>query len=347
VPGDTAARALALQADGRIVVAGDDGLARYTRNGALDPSFGSGGRVPTDSSPWAVALQPDGRIVVAGVVSGLFDEFVALARYTASGAPDPSFGSGGEVLTDFGGVFTTKSATLALQADGRIVVAGNAGLARYTSNGALDPSFGSGGKVLTDFSASALALQADGRIVVAGYGGLAHYTSNGALDPSFGSGGEVSLDFSASAVALQPDGRIVVAGTRYDDVNINAYFALARYTANGTLDSSFGSTGELLTGFSDYPGGAAALALQPDGRIVAADMRCDVAGNNDYFWLARYTGSGAPDPSFGSGGEVLTEFGVTAAPIALALQPDGQIVVAGQMYDTCGTAFTLARFQSR
>jgi uncharacterized delta-60 repeat protein len=240
------------------------------------------------------------------------------------------------VLTGFGGVDMSPS-DLALQADGRIVVAGDAGLVRYTANGTLDPSFGAGGQALTDFG-TALALQADGRIVVAGlaqdaknksYFALARYNPDGTLDSSFGRAGKVLTDFGpdaeAHAVALQPDGRIVVAGMRSDGMRAEG-FALARYTANGALDPSFGSGGKVLTDFG-VDAAATALALQPDGRIVVAGITlvADIDQYDlEYYALARYTGDG---------GKVLTDFGRSVLSEwpgrMLALQPDGRIVVAG------------------
>jgi len=208
---------------------------------------------------FSVALQPDGKIVVAGYAGGDF----ALARYNSDGALDTSFGSGGKVTTDFGGSYHPDGFSVALQPDGKIVVAGYAGgdfaLARYNSDGALDTSFGSGGKVTTDFGGSdagySVALQPDGKIVVAGYAGLdfalARYNSDGALDTSFGTGGKVTTDFSGGrdvgySVALQPDGKIVVAG--YAGVD----FALARYNSDGALDTSFGSGGKVTTDFRRF-----------------------------------------------------------------------------------------------
>src|SRR2546426_2863336 len=147
--------------------------------------------------------------------------------------------------------------------------------------GDLDATFGIGGRVLTDFGggdrARAVALQADGKIVVAGSSSagavgadfaLARYNPGGSLDPTFGSGGRVLTDFGvddeARAVALQADGKIVVAGGFG-----GAFFALARYNPNGTLDTSFGSEGRVFTNFGGRDG-ARALALQADGKIVAA-----------------------------------------------------------------------------
>src|SRR5947209_18146229 len=171
--------------------------------GDLDATFGTGGRVLTDfgggAGARALALQADGRIVVAGRSRVAVGDDFALARYNPNGSLDPSFGSGGRVLTDFG--VDDEASALALQSDGKIVVAGFSdvvgfgfALARYNPDGSLDPSFGSGGRVLTGGVALArgLVLQADGRIVVAGVSAgfagdsdfaLARFNPDGSLDP--------------------------------------------------------------------------------------------------------------------------------------------------------------------
>ena len=248
------ASAVAIQGDGKIVAAGttsylDFALARYTPDGRLDPSFGTGAVVETDfSSDYpdygeAVAIQDDGKIVAAG--DG--DRDFALARYTPDGRLDASFGTGGKVLTDLGKY--DGASAVAIQADGKIVAAGASGsrtfafaLARYTPDGRLDASFGKGGTVLTDLGgedgAAGVAIQDDGKIVAAGAGdggfALARYTPDGRLDASFGTGGTVLTDLGgkdgAAGVAIQDDGKIVAAGAGDGD------FALARYLPNGHLD---------------------------------------------------------------------------------------------------------------
>src|SRR6185437_7247106 len=228
-------------------------------------SFGAGGTVTTDirgtdssDAAWSVALQPDGKLVVAGSTAGPSGDAFALARYTPTGALDTTFGSSGRVITGFGGDQDWAQA-VAVQADGKIVAAGKTGhqccggtfdfaLARYTAGGTLDTTFGTGGKVTTDFAGStdnahALVIQADGKILAGGErlpGGnasgasfdfaLARYQPGGALDPAFGAGGLVTTDFPghndhAYALALQQDGRVVAAGDSSPD------FALARYAA--------------------------------------------------------------------------------------------------------------------
>jgi uncharacterized delta-60 repeat protein len=381
------AHAIALQPDGKIVVAGggshgsgnsDFALARYLPNGTLDASFGSNGTVLTDflyDSAYALVLQSDGKIVVAGDSCDNNWEGCdfALARYLPNGTLDPSFGSNGKVLTDFGSGSYDVAHALALQPDGKIVVAGGSvasgnsdfALARYLPNGTLDASFGSNGKVLTNFgsdssdsdSANALVLQSDGKIVVAGYVyaylssdfalvALARYLPNGTLDASFGSNGKVLTDSSgkAHAIALQPDGKIVVAGERLiiaDEDHYLSDFALARYLPNGTLDASFGSNGKVLT---DFGSEAFAIALQPDGKIVVAGY----SGGD--FALARYGPNGTLDPTFGGDGKVLTDFGSGSFDLAyaLALQPrDGRLVVAGFSNDYNGAdGVALARYHA-
>ena len=376
--------AVALQPDGKIVVAGDAGgtfpsekrtfaLARYTPNGRLDLTFGSGGKVTTDfggdtsASASALAIQPDGKIVVAGSAGagGGAGDF-ALARYNPDGSLDLTFGTAGKVTTDFGD--SDAASALALRPDGRIVVAGTTGtlfagnnnfaLARYTPNGSLDFTFGAGGKVITDFGgddlASALILQPDGRIVVAGSTGtflfsnafaLARYNPDGGLDPTFGTGGMVTADFgggnsaSASALVLQPDGRIVVAGF------LNADFALVRYTSIGTPDLTFGTGGRVVTevGGEDV---AYALALQPDGKIVAAGR--SLASGHRGFALVRHNPDGSLDLSFGSAGTVTTDFDDFVEGRAVALQPDGKIVLAGgpKPLSPGNDNFALARYNA-
>ncbi len=195
-----------------------------------------------------------------------------------------------------------------------------------------DPSFGRGGKITTEIGSSSgaadIALQPDGKIIAAGSSddriALARYKPDGSLDPGFGGGWvttEIGSRSAAQAVALQPDGKIIAAGSS------DGTFALARYTPDSALDSSFGSGGTVTTPFERGSAYAYALALAPDGRIVAAG----VAGSE--FALARYNADGSLDTSFGDGGKVTTGFDpadVTDDRVAeIVLQPDGKIVAAG------------------
>ena len=335
--------------------------------GDLDATFGIGGTVTTDfpgsDIAQALAIQGDGRIVVAGQscsVAGGCD--FAVARYLSDGTLDAGFGAGGKVTTDFGASYDQAQA-LALHADGKIVVAGfrcvgvpsgcplgsalDFALARYNPDGSLDATFGIGGKVTTDFSGGSddrgygVALQADGHIVAAGRTctgsacafALARYDGGGSLDGTFGSGGLVTTDFPGSgdwafAVAVQPiDGKIVAAGEAGGD------FALARYETNGSLDGGFGAGGTVATEFAGSAETAFAVALQADGKIVAAGRTQEPAsqGVDVQFAVARYEADGSLDAGFGTAGTVITGFAAHSFDVGrdVAVQADGKLVVAG------------------
>jgi uncharacterized delta-60 repeat protein len=337
--GPSAARTLAVQADGKILAAGvavlnggtDFALARYNSNGTLDTSFGTSGKVTTAfdfpgnfDRVFTIVPQPDGKFVAVGSTVNLFANF-ALARFNANGMLDTSFGAGGIVTTGFG--VSAEATSAVVQADGKIVAAGYANLdggesfalARYNSNGTLDTTFGTGGKVGTAFDsghgfsyaqAFSVAVQPDGRIVAAGnkeigaclFNGLeqpcfdfalARYNSDGTLDASFGTGGRVTTDFAgpndqAESVVVQPDGRIVVAGAAGPFINRGFDFALARYNSNGTLDTSFGTSGKVTTDFAGANDVPFSVAVQPDGNIVLAGGA--TINGRAAFALARYVG---------------------------------------------------------
>ena len=380
------AYALAIQRDGKLVVAGRSvgggwrfALARYTTRGRLDPSFGRGGGILTalgsSSYASALAIQRDGKLVAAGrtYVGGLDQDF-AVARYTPRGRLDTTFGRAGVVQTSFSARPKTsdEASAVALQRDGKVVVAGLTGrilsgfyrfaLARYTARGTLETSFGRGGKVLTRFGSNgialAVAIQRDGRIVAAGYGrssfALARYTARGRLDRSFGQGGTIVTKLGpssiANAVAIQPDGKLVAVGVaNFSD------FGLARYTARGALDQSFGDGGKVVTnigltgpGEERHPSEdrALAVAIQRDGKLVVAGSSDALAIEGEKgccvqdFALARYTPDGDLDPSFGDAGIVLTHFAGISYAEGVVIQADGKIVAAGGG----AGSFVLARY---
>lgn len=326
-------------------------------DGDLDLSFGSGGSVVTDLGSTedgrAVAIQPDGRIILAGSgLNGTNADF-ALVRYLLDGTLDPTFGAAGKVYTDFGGNRFDYGRAIAIQPDGRIVVAGQSafsgnmtdfGLARYHPDGSLDTSFDGDGKVITDFGpidlAAAIALLPDGRIVAAGYTlnganmdfAVARYNSDGSPDASFDGDGKVHTDFggaeSGAALAIQVDGRIVLAGSIVNpDLNISD-FALVRYNSDGSLDTTFGEQGMVATDFGGRDE-VNDLALQADGRII-------VVGTSEFrFAVARYNSDGSLDSAFDGDGRITENFGAGNPPFdkhsahAVAVQPDGRIIVSG------------------
>jgi uncharacterized delta-60 repeat protein len=373
-----AAQAIALQPDGKLVVAGgsvngalyDFALARYYPDGSLDAGFGAGGKLTTAigagiDEAHDLALQPDGKIVAAGRSwIGSNDDF-SLARYNPNGSLDASFNGTGKVTTPIGSGFDVANA-LVRQPDGKLVAAGYSdngsnldfALARYNPNGSLDTSFNGTGKVTTAIgsgydAADALAVQPDGKLVVAGYGSngsnndfaLVRYNPNGSLDTSFGTGGKVTTAIgpghdTASGLALQPDGKIVAAGGSIDG---NGHFALVRYNANGSLDTSFGTGGKVTTAIGSSDDSAHGLVLQPDGKLVAAGYSWN--GSNNDFAVARYNADGSLDAGFGAGGKLTTAIGAGMdEAYGLALQPDGRLVVAGKSWNNSNPDFALARY---
>ncbi len=384
--GEDYAEGMAVQPDGKIILVGRTAtpqgttfaVVRYTRDGSLDTSFGSGGKVTTavgtpNSQAFAVALQGDGKILVAGTADGGTSGIdFALVRYNSDGSLDTGFGTGGKVTTAFGNGSDSAYALL-LQADGKIVLGGetDAGatgldfaLARYNSDGSLDTGFGSGGKVTTAIKSAAgrdaifsLALQTVGseaRIVAAGGDGdfiLARYTPAGALDTGFGTGGKINGLFgtsigSARAVAVTSEGKLVVAG------HANHDFAVARLSDTGTLDTSFGTGGKVVTPVSTTNWDeATAMALQADGKIVVGGWMYTGSSSSGDFALLRYEATGALDSGFGTGGKVVTPIASgtkddTAHAVALQTDervPVVRILLAGSASDS-NHDFALVRY---
>ena len=351
-------------ADGRVLAAGGAGniedpphriaLARFQADGSLDTTFGGDGMVeipfpsPIYSLATAVALQDDGKIVAAGTASVGFQNYIVVLRYLADGTLDAGFGTDG-IVTDLDS--DQFASDLVIQPDGKIVVVGWVGLnydgiivKRYLADGTPDASFGGDGSVTIEIGSSALAvdgaLQPDGRIVVVGsqfvpfmgtHGAVVRLLADGSLDPAFGVGGVVptyAIPSSATAVALLPDGRIYVGG-----VAGSSSWLVIRYLADGSLDGTFGSGGIVTTPMT----GTVYLediALQPDGRLVAAGHEF-VSGVGFWPVVIRYLPDGTLDPSFGTVITLAgTDPGARQVFSAVAIAADGDIVAAGHSHDS-------------
>jgi uncharacterized delta-60 repeat protein len=330
--------AIVIQADGRIVVAGysdngtdyDFALARYHADGTLDSSFSADGKLvldfnSTDDEGYAIALQADQKIVVAGSAGTFGGADFALARFHPDGSPDNTFSTDGRLTTAFGSG-ESFAHSVAIQPDGKIVVAGFSdngsdfvfAVARYNTDGTLDNSFSADGKATTalgtDSRGYSVVIQPDGKIVVAGRSevaspdfALARYNSNGTLDSSFSADGKVTTAIGSSideafSVAIQSDGKIVVAGSSY--AGGLSDFAVARYRADGILDSTFSADGKTTTGFGVSHDEAASIAIQDDGRIVVAGYSEN--GPDDDFAVARYMADCPPLTQVTQAGPILT-----------------------------------------
>jgi len=329
IGGSAGANSVAVQSDGKIVVAGhsadagkqDFALVRYNTDGSLDTTFNRTGKVTTTIGDGAgansVAVQSDGKIVVAGHSSTDRKYEFALVRYNADGNLDTTFNSTGKVTTAIGSG-KDEGYCVALQTDGKILVAGNSinnsreyefALVRYNTDGSLDTSFNGTGKVTTtigrDGSADSVAVQSDGKIVLAGscFTGrqsefaLARYNADGSLDTSFNGVGTLTTAIgggdAAHSVTVQSDGKIVVAGSATVG---NGNFALVRYNADGSLDTTFHGTGKVTTAIGSshnlgYKGSG--VALQSDGKILVTGYSFNTG--RDYFALVRYKTNGDLD----------------------------------------------------
>ena len=281
------ANAMAIQADGKILATGEGNnvgvdaiaLTRYNINGSLDNTFGTAGIVTTSignaCGGSAIAIQTDGKIVVAGYGLSSNNQFCfAIARYNTNGSLDNTFGTAGIVTTIIGGAYSSFAYVLAIQADGKIVVAGDnainnnqdvIALTRYNINGSLDNTFGTGGIVTTligtSCRASALAIQADGKIVVAVGSNnlnftLLRYNTNGSLDNTFGTAGIITtvigIVSAAADIAIQADGKIVAAGGSGSSASSNGGdFTVVRY--NNSLTGDISENSNNTSQISIYP----------------------------------------------------------------------------------------------
>lgn len=363
----------------------DMSLVKVRPDGQLDPDWGIDGLAQIDNgqdgdAAFALARQPDGKLLVAGrIESGAYSDF-GLARLHPDGSLDQGFG---EILGDArrgfvrinigpGPFFNDEARAVALQSDGRIVLAGigfaqdggfnyqRFALARFSAQGELDVSFGDAGTVIapaTQFQVAeyltGIATRRDGSlpgdaITVVGYvfarstGLIRRYLPDGQPDLNFGENGTLRLTetvqngvrrgmTSVAAAAWQDDGKLVVVGTGGD-----RGFVFQRFHADGTLDTGFGQQGRTLVKFSptveyDEP---AALVLQPNGKILAAgyaSMRYGEAARSKDFAVVRLLPDGSPDPQFGDGqGRSTYPLSIgTDEAFAIAVDGTGQLLVAG------------------
>lgn len=293
---------------------GDDiALARYNSQGLLDPSFGHNGKITIDVAgfddvAYSAILDAAGRILVTGYVNDGNDFDIAVLRFTANGHLDTTFGINGIVTTDFKGG-DDYGCSIALDSSGNIVVGGFArngnhfdfALARYQPDGTPDQSFGNAGRVLTDFNggasdfASTVLVLGDGKILLGGHidpagshsqFALARYTNTGHLDITFGSNGRVVTDFGGHAVkgltmAVDTAGKIILGG-HGSSTSDGEDFALARYNANGTLDTTFSGDGLLKLDFGGVNNYGFNLSLNAQGDILFGGSTEPDSQNEDF-----------------------------------------------------------------
>ncbi|MEM7344047.1 MAG: hypothetical protein AAF485_07380 [Chloroflexota bacterium] len=341
-------------------------LAHANNPGDLDTTFNETGVVTTSitefDQAFGVAIQPDDKLVVTGLTSGGGNQTFATIRYNKDGSLDTTFNNTGIVTTSITG--DDGSITLATQDDGKVVVGGVArgnegglntvALVRYTITGTLDTSFNNTGSITTPVGSQGssvrdIKIQADGKIIGGGSSSneasgsdftLVRYTSTGMLDTTFNNTGVVTTSIPEGRVmviALQPDGKIIAGGSTTGGA------ALARYTSEGSLDTTFNQTGVVTTNVGNIA--LYGVALQADGKILVSGA---AGTGSTEFALMRFTPDGALDTTFNGTGLVTTSINITyVGASGVAVQPNGRIVVTGGSDSGNGDGnFAILRYNS-
>jgi uncharacterized delta-60 repeat protein len=354
----------------------------FAQDGSLDNTFDSDGLVTStigtfDDAAYALALKEDPlnptnfaarKIIIAGhTYNGNNYDFL-LMQYNSDGSIDNNFGVNGVVTLSIGN-YDDKARTLAIQSDGKIVVAGNSfdgskddfALARFNADGSIDNTFNGNGFVLTSIGTvgaaiNSIAIQSDGSIFAAGYTligsnmdfAVAKYNSSGILDNTFDTDGIAITPFYsnaeyASKVLIQSDGKIVVLGSTVQNSDYD--FAMVRYNPDGTYDNTFNSNGFITPFFSgNFNEYGNTAILQNDGKILMAGMNNSTF--NDFI-VGRINTDGSMDNSFGSNGFAVTDFGTSTdygEAIDMTIQPDNKVIVAGLRNVGVALDFAVARY---
>lgn len=344
-----------IQIDGKVLVCSGTPataeISRFNPDGTLDTSFGNGGRIlPHEffgfprSSYAGLLLQPDGKIVFAGDFRNISTPGGGgvITRFNSNGTPDTSFDVDGLVWIYFAG-YEGGPRRAALGPDGKIAVQGiwtdphfgslRDGMSRYNSDGSVDTTFGDNGSTISGtFGGIGLSFQADGKMV-GGVGGMriARYNANGSLDTSFDGDGISAAPGAPGntfprTLALSPDGKILAAGEINNEPNL--YFCLVRYNSDGSLDTTFNGTGTVVTPVPGSYGYLAGLAVQSDGKIVAAGNALFPGNTNDLV-LVRYNVDGFLDTTYGSNGKAVINLGFSDSLSGMALDSADRAVLAG------------------
>jgi uncharacterized delta-60 repeat protein len=319
-----------------------------TLNGTVDFGVGS------TSTSTSTVIDATGKIVVGGYVnlSGSTTSDFTLVRYNSDRTIDTTFGIGGKIVADFGG--DDKGYGVAIDAQGRIFIAGSTlisgktsfALLCYKADGTLDTSFGASGKLITDFNGSSdnkgysIKIDANGKILISGSAlingkrdiAVVRYTATGSLDNTFGSGGQITTDCGGDddegkSITIDSSGRIIVAGTAV--INGQRDFTVVRYTANGSLDTNFGTGGKVTTDCGGGDDEGKNLKIDVSGNILVAGTAV-INGQRD-FTIVRYKADGSLDSSFGTGGKVTIDCGGDDDARTMEIDSSGRILIGGSV----------------
>lgn len=355
---------VAVQEDGRIIAAGftwngsdnDFALVRYNTDGSADTTFGSNGRQTTsfggNDYAYRAAIQDDGKIIVAGFAVIDNKNVLALARFNIDGSADTSFSGDGKETTDYGSPYSFFP-SIAIQDDNKILVGHyiqtatgyDFALSRYDTHGHSDNTFAAAGTQTTDFNggddyARAIYVGKEGKIILAGgaaikggtpFYAVCRYNGNGSPDKAFGKGGKLQGKLEQGytvykSAAVQKDGKIIAAGYTWNGSDFD--FLLSRYNTDGSPDLTFNGSGNQVASFGRGDDFAYSVAVQADGKIIAAG-----AASNDKdhdFAFVRYGPDGEPDKTFGINGQQIVAVGNSDDYAnAIVVQAEGKIIAAG------------------
>lgn len=312
ITGQSYITSIAIQADGKIVLAGslDQSamVVRITAAGALDPTFGGTGYATYTDGGFTkfedLRILSNGKIMTCGFASTKY----GLVRWNADGTADATFGTGGYVLNDVGLLATLRR--MSVQSDGKILLTGTVYnstnydliVARFKTDGSFDTSFGTGGKAISSISAG---------------------------------NNETGND-----IAIQSDGKIVITGRVV--IGAKSSVLVARYNINGTLDTSFGTNGATITAVGTENAEGISVALMGSGKVIVAGF----AGTSKQFLVMRYTAAGALDSGFGTAGVTKTLIGTKCYADEVRIQSNGKVILGGTSEVSNVHSFALARYNN-
>ncbi|HZV70866.1 MAG TPA: T9SS type A sorting domain-containing protein [Saprospiraceae bacterium] len=374
--------ALLIQDDGKILVSGtavsatnarDFVIARYTSDGRIDSSFNQTGNRVIDffgknDFCYAMALQSDGKILMTGITTKPTSERkTIIVRLLEDGSFDDTFGTNGVYVNTFENREETPR-VIHFQDDGKIIVSGSidtnlattvCAVFKYNQDGSPDTSFGDQGLAIAvvpeSYNPAFGAVQHDGKIITGGFllGNnteiiMLRFSPQGIIDSTFGLNGIVWTKFIgeehfAYSIFLQDDHKILMV----DGITHSGKrdFCMLRYNENGSLDSTFGVYGKVVTPISSGSNTAHAVSIQEDQKILLAGFLGTTPKHD--FAMARYNSDGSLDAEFGNGGKVITDFGNDDLAFTMAIQSDNKIVLSGHTIDNSGNNnFALARYLS-
>ncbi|GAA5082859.1 hypothetical protein GCM10023210_00690 [Chryseobacterium ginsengisoli] len=350
---------------------------RFSSSNQLDTTFGSSGSTSINFGGenavlYDMKIAPDGKIVAVGYwedTGSVNRKDFIVVRLNADGTLDTTFNGTGKVTVAFG-TNEDVAHTVAIQNDGKILVAGYAftgsykdiAIARINIDGTLDSTFGTNGKVTTDLAgnnddATCIAINIDGKFAVGSYTygagssnnfadfGIAKYNSNGSLDTSFSTDGKHVVVIAPSyndkpvAIAFQSNGKILMGGSAFLNTSSRDDFAVVRLNTNGTLDTSFNTTGIFTTAIGTSDDTAYQMKLLSDGRILLAGTIA--SGSYNDIGLIRLTTNGNLDTTFGTNGKTQQGYGNLSVIKDIDILSNGKIMVCGS---AGSTNIFLARF---